>query len=166
VERFRADAKAEGDDVRLGGWELTDAGADTTKGRWFSERLTRQNAPWVFDFGEPFRVIAALGLLATLACVVAEGDGTVAGGHVNLTLGGTTDNMGNRDAVAKFGTTKYPLVCVLMELAAQLHQRGCALELSWAPRLQNWQANALTNDDFRGFDFSKRVGRRWYFLSE
>ena len=171
TERFRADAKAEGDDVCIGGWEIVDADADTMAARWYSERLTRVNAPWVFDSGEPFRVIAALELLGTLACVVAFPVEKRPEGIAKLTLGGTTDNMGNRDAVSKLSTTKFPLSAVLMELAAQLHQRGLAMELQWAPRLQNWQADALSNGDFRGFDPTKRVrvdmlNYKWLVLNE
>ena len=68
-------------------------------------------------------------------------------------------------------TTKFPLVAVLMELAAQLMQRGLSLDLNWAPRLQNLQADALTNADFRGFDPARRVhvdvgGHQWLVLSD
>ena len=48
-------------------------------------------------------------------------------------------------------------MCVLMELAALLHKRRAALELRWLPRLQNAEADQLTNGDYRGFDFQKRV---------
>ena len=155
-ESFRADAKAEGEEVRIGGWELGPAG-DTTTARWFSETLTRFNAPWVFESGEPFRVIAALELLATLCCVVAfppEVEDARAG---SLTISGTTDNLGNKAVVSRLMTTKYPLVAVLMELAAQLLQRGQMLNLNWAPRLQNLEADALSNADYRGFDAARRV---------
>ena len=155
-ESFRADAKAEGEDVCIGGWELG-PDSDPAKARWFSETLTRFNAPWVFESGEPFRVIAALELLATLCCLVAfppEGEEGMVG---SLTISGTTDNLGNKSVVARLLTTKFPLVAVLMELAAQLMHRGQVLELNWAPRLQNLEADALSNSDFRGFNAARRV---------
>ena len=47
VDAFRIDAKAEGEEVVIGGWESYDGGR-TEGARWFSVRLTRKNAPWVF----------------------------------------------------------------------------------------------------------------------
>ncbi|CAE8676146.1 unnamed protein product [Polarella glacialis] len=159
-EHFRADAKAEGEDVRIGGWECLDSD-DVGTARWFSEVITRENAPWVFEAGDPFRTIATLELLATLCCLVAflrvPGPVNVEEPRALLTLGGSTDNLGNKFVVAKLQTTKYPLVCVLMEIAAMLHQAGEGLDLQWVPRLQNIKADQLTNGDFRGFDPALRV---------
>jgi hypothetical protein len=159
-EHFRADAKAEGEDVRIGGWECLDA-ENVGAARWFSEVITRENAPWVFEAGEPFRTIATLELLATLCCLVAfprlSEQALPEEPRALLTLGGSTDNLGNKFVVAKLQTTKYPLVCVLMEIAAMLHQAGEGLDLQWVPRLQNVEADQLTNNDFRGFDPVKRV---------
>ena len=39
-----------------------------------------------------------------------------------------------------------------MELASQLGRRGATLRAEWIPRLQNEEADALTNWDFRHFD--------------
>ena len=66
VEIFRTDARAAGEEVYIGGWAVID-GKRTMDCRWFSERLTCDNAPWVFTAGEPFRVISSLEMLATLA---------------------------------------------------------------------------------------------------
>ena len=44
-----------------------------------------------------------------------------------------------------------------MEVAAQMLQRGMALELQWTPRDQNVEADQLTNQDFRGFDPEKKI---------
>ena len=74
---FRADAKAEGQEVRIGGWECL-GGASPDTARWFSVDLNRQNAPWAFARGEPCRAIAALELFATLMCVMLFG-GRMAG---------------------------------------------------------------------------------------
>ncbi|CAE8650998.1 unnamed protein product [Polarella glacialis] len=155
-----AAARAEGEDVRIGGWECLDSD-DVGTARWFSEVITRENAPWVFEAGDPFRTIATLELLATLCCLVAflrvPGPVNVEEPRALLTLGGSTDNLGNKFVVAKLQTTKYPLVCVLMEIAAMLHQAGEGLDLQWVPRLQNIEADQLTNGDFRGFDPAVRV---------
>ena len=44
-----------------------------------------------------------------------------------------------------------------MELSHQLHQRRAVLRADWIPRLQNEEADALTNMDFRHFDPEKRI---------
>ena len=69
-EIFRADAKAEGEEVVIGAWECA-GGKKPKEARWFSVRLNAQNTPWLHCRGEPFRVIAALELLATLYAVRA-----------------------------------------------------------------------------------------------
>lgn len=61
-ETFRVDVKAEGSTVVI--W---------ANGRWFSVRLTRRNAPWVFVKGELFKVIASLELLATTVVIMVFG---------------------------------------------------------------------------------------------
>ena len=76
-------------------------------------------------------------------------------GSVTLTCG--TDNQGNMFLMDKLLTTKYPLGVVLMELAAQLGRRAATLRADWIPRLQNEEADALTNWDFRHFNPTKRV---------
>ena len=44
-----------------------------------------------------------------------------------------------------------------MQLAWILHTQDLELRLDWLPRLQNREADALTNGDFSGFDPSLRV---------
>ena len=44
-----------------------------------------------------------------------------------------------------------------MELAARMKATATVLELTWAPRGKNMEADALTNEDFRGFSPSKRM---------
>ena len=68
-ELFRLDAKAEGDDVAVGGW-LSRDGAAVGDAPWFAVRLTRVTAPWAFARGETFRVIASLELLGALLGVM------------------------------------------------------------------------------------------------
>ena len=65
--------------------------------------------------------------------------------------------MGNRHLVTRFLTTKFPLCIVLMQLAWTLHCKDLELRLDWLPRLQNREADALTNGDFAGFDPDLRV---------
>ena len=57
----------------------------------------------------------------------------------------------------KLLTTKYPLGVVLMELATQLGRRAVTLRADWLPRLQNEEADALTNMDFRHFVDENRI---------
>ena len=76
-------------------------------------------------------------------------------GTITLTCG--TDNQGNMFLMDKLLTTKYPLGVVLMEPATQLGRRAAALRADWIPRLQNEEADALTNWEFRHFDESKRI---------
>jgi hypothetical protein len=152
---FRADAKAEGDEVVLGGW-LSKDGCPASKALWFSVRISRSAFPWIWARGEPSRSIAALELLATLFCVI------LFSGHLKASqcvVTGLTDNKGNAHVLQRFMTTKFPLSAVLMELAmwlpsiAEVH----GLSLLWVPRLQNEEADALTNEDFSGFDPKLRI---------
>ena len=122
-------------------------------------KLNRRNAPWAFARGEAFRTIASLELLSVLVGVmvlmpeVSRDQESV--GSVTLTCG--TDNQGNMYLMDKLLTTKYPLGVVLMELATQLGRRAATLRADWIPRLQNEEADALTNWDFRHFDPAQRV---------
>lgn len=62
-----------------------------------------------------------------------------------VSVGGLTDNIGNRFAVARLLTTKWPLDVFVSELATQLEVRNLLLQLSWVPRDQNAEADAITN---------------------
>ena len=42
-------------------------------------------------------------------------------------------------------------------MAAVLQAQGAHLELNWLPRLQNEEADRLSNSDFRGFDPKLRI---------
>ena len=44
-----------------------------------------------------------------------------------------------------------------MELSSQLGRRGASLRADWIPRLQNDEADALTNWDLRHFDPKRRI---------
>jgi len=157
-ELFRVDAKAEGDDLAvIGGWAVG-GGQGRGGAAWFSHRVGAEEYPWVFEKGRPFKVIAALELLAVLygiMLLVPEGDHRGAVGQVPISAG--TDNQGNHFLVRKMLTTKYPLCLVAMELAAQLTDRNLDLRLDWRPRDQNTEADALTNEVYEGFDPARRV---------
>lgn len=147
-ELFRTDARAEKEEIWIGGWSLDSE--DLGQCRWFSERLSRRNAWWAFLAGEPFRAIATLEMLATLAALVvfdckAQGPGSIK-------CSASTDNLGNACVLRRWLTTRYPLSCVVMEIAALLQKVGLDLRLDWVPRLQNAEADALTNADSRGFN--------------
>jgi hypothetical protein len=157
-EMFRLDAKAEGEKVAIGGWRVGKSG-DSHDAPWFSLVLTRATAPWAFARGEPFRTIASLELLGTLVSLVVlvpvterKGD---ASGLVSLTC--STDNQGNSFLLDKMLTTRYPLGVVLMELAHQMAKRRMVLRARWLPRLQNQEADDLTNEEFRHFNPANRI---------
>ena len=157
-EVFRLDAKAEGEEVAIGGWRCTDA-ADTKKATWFAVRLNRRNAPWAFARGEAFRAIASLeflGVLVGIMVLLPETPASAsANGLISFTCG--TDNQGNMFLLDKLLTTKYPLGVILMEISCQLGRRQAAMRANWIPRLQNEESDALTNSDFRHFSEEKRV---------
>ena len=80
-------------------------------------------------------------------------------GYLALTASG--DNQSNGFSLDKLSSTKYPLYLVLMEVAEQLRRRRVLLHLSWRPRDENIEADALTNDEFGGFDSRLRVEVEW-----
>ena len=94
-------------------------------------------------------MVSLMGLLP-----VAEGNSATVG-LASLTCG--TDNQGNHYLLDKLMTTKYPLGIVLMELSCQFGLRGACPQARWIPRLQNEEADALTNGDFRHFSEARRI---------
>lgn len=98
--------------------------------------------------GEPFRSIASLELLGSLIGVMLllDDDHEEGVSHsARISLGGLTDNMGNRVAVARLLTTKWPLAAFVAALATQLEDKSILLQLAWVPRDQNADADAITN---------------------
>jgi hypothetical protein len=162
-ELYRSDAKAEGDLIVLGGWELGPH-ADTCQARWYSIRLSRKEVPWAYTRGDPFRAIASLELLGTLLCLLVFGTeaSSLATGSISLTASG--DNQSNGFSLDKLSSTKYPLYLVLMELAEQLRARRLLLQVAWRPRDENEEADALTNEVFAAFSPEKRVHVEWASL--
>ena len=78
-------------------------------------------------------------------------------GGLEVVLQGITDNLGNTFTVSKLMSSKFPLVVILAEVAAQLRARNMVLNLGWVPRDQNEEADALTNGDFAAFDMGRRI---------
>ena len=157
-ELFRVDAKATEDFAVLGGWELC---SPTRRGKpgWFSLRLDRASAPWIFVKESPQRVVASLELLAVLVSVVLFLDWLPRGRHSvgNISVVGTTDNQGNSYLLGRMLTTKAPLALVLIELACQLETRGIDMNIQWVPREENQEADDLTNARFDKFDVHARI---------
>ena len=153
---IRFDAKAQGDDVAIGGWR-SDA-TSTREAAWYAVTITRKSAPWVWSRGEPFRTIASLELLAALISMlylVRENEFITTGAQIFVH--GFTDNQGNQHVINKNLCTKMPIAAILMELNLVAESRGVVVSLEWVPRLQNEEADALTNGDYSLFDADKRV---------
>ena len=74
-----------------------------------------------------------------------------------VTIGCGTDNLGKSFLMDRLLTTRYPLGVVLCELSVQMNLRRATVRASWVPRLQNEEADALTNWDFRHFSEVNRV---------
>jgi hypothetical protein len=160
-EFLRADAKAEGYDVCIGGWEvrsLEGEVVDTMGSRWFALRLDRKNAPWAFGRGEPYRTIASLEMLAARISVMLFITGRTGGGGPGVvSAGGTTDNKGNTFVVCKLVTTQFPLLAMEAELATIMEDRCLVMDLNGKPTDQNKEADALSNFAFVRFDVSRRI---------
>ena len=163
IERFRSDAKAEGELVTIGGYEThTEEGApiEAQEARWFFVKLSKHTAPWAFEKGEPFRAIASLELLGSLLGVMllVDENGRAQGSHGGvLSVGALTDNSGNRFAVTKMLSTKWPLTALVAELAAQLERRQILFQMDWVPREQNQEADSITNGNVQWLNSEKEV---------
>ena len=152
------DAKAEGSKIVIGGWRVKE-GARTKDAEWFSTELTSSTAPWAYARGDPFRTIAALELLGTLVSLVVLVPEVNQRGDKSglITMSCSTDNQGNSFLLDRLLTTRYPLGVILMQLAHEMRKRRMLLRARWVPRLQNQEADDLTNDEFRHFDLAKRI---------
>ena len=111
-EVFRLDAKAEGEEVAIGGWRCLGA-SRTEDADWFAVRLNRRNAPWAFSRGEAFRTIASLELLGALVGLMVlvptellQGDVV---GTATFTCG--TDNQGNSYLLDKIADDQVSAWC-------------------------------------------------------
>jgi hypothetical protein len=154
---FKADAKAEGSDVVVGGF-ASSPGANLSQCPGFSLRLTPSSAPWAFHrHGEAYRVIATLELYATLLCIMLFVEVQAESRVSTLFITGVTDNAGNVAMLEKGSTSKYPLYVFNLELTEQLKARRINLDLRWMSRDCNVAADALTNGDFSGFSMERRI---------
>ena len=157
---YFADAGADGNQVTMGGWEAV-LGQPLALARWFSITIRPDQAPWLFPDGTGARRIAAAELLATLACVVLFSPPGPARARGTVSLSSAfTDNRGNSYAAAKLLTTKFPLSCIVMELATQMEIRQMWVDLAWTPREQNTLADKLASPDpsaHADFSPSRRV---------
>ena len=164
IERFRSDAKAEGEAIVIGGYETHSADGrpiEHRRARWFKMELTRSSAPWAYSRGEPYRSIASLELLGTLVStmLLLDGEEDVSDNipRGTLSAGALTDNLGNRFSVAKLLSTKWPLTAFVVELACQLEHKNVLLDMAWVPRAQNAEADAITNGDTHWLSPKNRV---------
>lgn len=127
VERFRTDAKAEGDLVTVGGYQTHNGCCNNIHQRdakWFFLKLTRQNAPWAFTEGEPFRIIASLELLGSLMGTMLQlgGDeGPEIRCSARISVGGLTDNAGKKFGVARLLTRKCVYVMRVLRINVCRH---------------------------------------------
>ena len=154
---FKADARADGDMVQIGGYEVL-PGADLKACRWFSFVLTPETTPWAFfRENEAYRTIASLELFATLLCVMMFVEVQASKVNSMMFFTGVTDNQGNEALVHKNMTTKFPLYIVLLELTEQLQARRLGLDLRWQKRDLNQAADNLSNGIFEDFDLSLRL---------
>ena len=70
---------------------------------------------------------------------------------------GLTDNKSFTFAATKLLSTKFPLTILVMELIAQLREKGCQLQLDWISRDLNEPADDLTNCIYDRFSPSNRI---------
>ena len=61
-----------------------------------------------------------------------------------MTLRGVTDSLSNTFVLSRMMTSKFPLVVILGELAAQMRAKDMELGLEWVARSQNKEADSLT----------------------
>ena len=171
----RVDARAEGREVMLGGWlPIRDERGKIDKGRspWFVVKLDEETAPWAYcRSGEPYRTIAALEAMATLVAIVSFAPWFPQRAETHVTITSLTDNQGNSHALTHLSSTRFPLCVVAMELSAQMDRLGLRLDVRWAPREWNQEADALSNGKTDGYSMANRVAHnlkdhKWFVLDD
>ena len=122
-------------------------------------RLTKSEAPWVFEKEEPFRVVAFLELLGVLFAVVffmpKSDDPSTSRRTAEFSV--VTDDQGNGGHTRKWTTTKYALYLCAVEFADQLGDRQLSFDLRWRSRDVNVEADVVTNDDSSVFNLVLRL---------
>ena len=119
TEYFRTGTRAEGSEMWIGGWCTAD-GERAKQCRWFAEKLNHTKAAVFYMAGQSYRSIRALEMLASLVALLLfrpdqDQKGKVRG-VVNVCSAGM-DNEGNTYALARWLTTSFPLIAVLMEFS-------------------------------------------------
>ena len=107
--------------------------------------------------GAPFETIAVLEAVAALLAVKLFLPQLPDSGDITMLARGLSDNRGNRYALSRLQSTRFPLVVVLMELACVMESRCIRLAVDWAPREWNQEADRLSNLDFTGFNPRHRI---------
>eukprot|EP00973_Karenia_brevis_P094021 12420329-Karenia_brevis.AAC.1 len=145
--------------VSIGGWLVAESGC-TRDSMWFHLEVSEDTLPVVYQKGktQAFRYIATLELLGTLCGMQAfVWNSERHDQSAEATCCAITDNLGNQFAWRKQLSTKYPMCCVLMELAMGMALRGGEMELLWRPREENQHADDLSKRKFENFDMAKKV---------
>ena len=158
-ELFRTDAKCEKGLVVLGGWEL-DETLNPLNCRWFSMRITPEQAPFLFKEDResqwasgPAELLASLMAMELFGCF--DRVATLESLEIPVIAG--TDNRVNAAVGKKNSSTRWPLMLINMQLSAKQTNSRSKLLLRWRPRGENQEADDLTNEDFRKFDLQKRI---------
>ena len=100
--------------------------------------------------GASFRAIASLELFALLLAVKFLYRSDAADAAV-FTIAGETDNRGNSYIVQKLSCTKFPLICVLREIAWELRWKGKHLEVKWIPSAAEHRSRFTLQHGCEGF---------------
>lgn len=164
-ELFRTDTKGEADYVVLGGF-LSEGVTNLKDTPWFSLRIDKSQAPWLFEKGHGSRTIGASEMMSTMVAIhlfCKEEDSLEVQRATTFCSGisGVTDNIGNSYIVKKLMSTKIPMCAILMQMTEVLARKGLWLDLRWTPREDNIYADQLTNEDFSSFSMDKRLDICW-----
>ena len=151
-----SDAKATDCEAIIGGWLCESSPVRKRDCRWFSIWLTKRRFPWIWQReNDPKRVISALEMLGLVFLMRLLGR-AAPNAHAVLHVGGLTDNQGNAFALLKEYSRRLPTAAVHMELAATAGFHNIWPEISHVKRDDNAWADALTNEDFAGWDRHRR----------
>ena len=163
----RVDAQASDIRTGIGGWEprLNEQGIPhTSKSRWFSLEITKENWPWIYEKGDkPSLVIATLEALAVLISLKAFRGNIRGEGGTKVRVTPTwTDNRGNGAALNKKKTTR---------MSADFKRTRIKALVEWTPGTANREVDALANGDNKGFDPALEVKiddrvLEWIFLPQ
>lgn len=150
VERFRSDAKAEGDIVTIGGYQAHDVcGKEIPHGdaKCLFLKLVRKSAAWPSTKENHSERLLRWSCWALASMMLLlDGDGLPElRSYGSIAVRTSTDNEGNKYAIANMLTTIWPLSAFLAELAVQMERDLIILEVNWIPREVNAGADAITN---------------------